>query len=187
MRAVWGATTLGVGGAAALTLGTEPAIAADGTLTAKDVDVNSNGGELTTLTVAPSVTVDWTGQESQVATVKMTWHAESVSSPLNSGSLTTVSQTVSTPTVEGSSSKTFDQLSLLSANGGPLTASNFAADTDGQSNSRDVKLTMDVTLLDGNGNQLMTKDGVLTATYTVTVTNESSTVTASGTANTSGS
>ena len=187
MRAVWGVTTVGVGGAAALTLGTEPAIAADGTLTAKDVDVTSNGGELTTLTVAPSVTVDWTGQESQVATVRMTWHAESVSSPLNSGTLTTVDQSVSTPAVEGSASKTFTELSLLSGNGGPLTASNFASDTDGQSNSRDVKLTMDVTLLDGSDNEIMAKDGVLTATYTVTVTNENSTVTATGTANTNGS
>lgn len=177
-------TATATAGVGLLTLESKPAVAASG-LSASDVDVTSNDGDLTSLTIAPDITVGWSGQESPIAEVQYVWSA---STSTNSGSLGTFSKSISTPTKSDSGvSKTFDTINMLGKNGGPLDASNFDAASDGGTKTTDVTITMDVTLKDSNGNTVHTKNSALSSTYAVNVTNKTSTVSSSGTANTGGS
>jgi hypothetical protein len=162
-----GATLLVSGGM--LIRSTESAIAASG-LTAGDVSVSSDDGSLTTLTITPNITVSWDGQDSQVTEIQATWKV------MTSGtSETTIRQTpysisVSSETTSGSIDHTFPEISLLSNNGGALSASNFFATTDGDSKSTNVTLSMDVVLKDSGGNTVDSATDVLGPTeYTVTV------------------
>jgi len=167
--------------------GSEEALAATG-LTAADVSVSTTDGELNTLTLAPDITVSWDGQEAKVSTVEVTWKVKT-----NSTSETTVGQTpysfdVSSPSKTGSIDKTLSTINLLSNNGGALSGSNFDATTDGGSSTTDVTISMDATLKDSGSNVLAQQTDILgPATYSVTVTNESSSLSSSGTAHTSGS
>jgi hypothetical protein len=157
-------------------------------LSANDVSVTSNDGELTTLTIAPDITVSWDGQETAVAEVHATWHVKTASTSETSIGSTPYSIEVSNPSKSGSVSRTFSEINLLSNNGGALSGSNFDASTDGGSNTTDVTLSMDVTLKDSGSNTIVSVTDVLgPTTYAVTVNNAESTVSSSGTANTSGS
>jgi len=186
IRAGAGAAGVLVAGAG-FTLYASEEVAAAG-LSADDVTVSSNDGELTTLTITPDVTVSWDGQESAVAEVHATWYVKTSSTSETTVGSTPYSISVSDPSKSGSVSHTFPEISLLSKNGGALTASNFTATTDGESTNTDVTLSMDVTLKDSGGNTIAAVTDVLgPKTYTVTVTNSTSSVSASGTANTNGS
>lgn len=185
---VGGATAASAALASSLVVfGSEEALAASG-LTASDVNVSTTDGELNTLTIAPDITVSWDGQEAKVSTVEVTWKVST-----NSTSETTIGQTpysfdVSSPSKSGSIDRSISSISMLSNNGGALSGSNFDADTDGGSNTTDVTISMDTTIKDSNSNVLAQQTDILgPSTYSVTVTNESSSVSSSGTANTSGS
>jgi hypothetical protein len=178
--------TLAAGG---LFLHSSRSVAAAG-LTAADVDVTTSDGELNTLTIEPDITITWSQAEA-VATVEATWEAETTA---NSGTIgpTPYTRDVSDPTADGDVTLDFSTINLLSNNGGTLTGSNFAAETDGSSTTTDVTLSMDTTLKDSGGNQITNKTDILgPETFAVTVTNEETTtnhsVSASGTAHTSGS
>lgn len=171
------------GGVTLLAAESEPAVAATG-LSAADVNVSTNDGSLNTLTLEPDVDVSWDGQETKVSEVQYTWSA---STSFNSGTLGTFSKSVTTPGKNGSVFKSFSRINMLGRNSGPLTASNFESSTDGGSNSTDVTITLDVTLKDEGGSTITTKNDILSATYSVTVSNKTSTVSSSGTANTGGS
>lgn len=158
--------------------------------TAADVNVTTSDGKLNTLTIEPDVTISWSQPEA-VATVEATWEVETTS---NSGTVgpTPYTHDVSDPTADGETTVDFPTINLLSNNGGALTGSNFTAGTDGSSTTTDVTLSMDTTLKDSGGNQIASKTDILgPKTFAVTVTNEETTtnssVSASGTAHTSGS
>lgn len=177
---------------AALTSGfllttSKPALAATG-LTASDVNVSTNDGELNTLTIAPDITVSWSGQETAVAEVEVTWKVMTSSTSETTIGNTPYSFTVSDPSKSGSLSKTMSAISMLSSNGGALSASNFEATTDGGSNTTDVTISMDCTLKDASSNTITSTTDLLgPKTYAVTVTNTTSSVSGDGTANTGGS
>jgi hypothetical protein len=157
-------------------------------LTADDVTVTSNDGELTTLTIAPDVTVSWDGQEAAVAEVHATWKVKTQSTSETTVGSTPYTIKVSDPSKSGSVDHTFNDINLLSTNGGSLSASNFEAASDGGSETTEVTISMDVTLKDADSNTIASKTDVLgPANYTVEVNNANSTVSSSGTANTSGS
>lgn len=118
----------------------------------------------------------------------MTWYVAK-----NSTSETTIGSTpytfdIATPTKDGSIDQTISAISMLSANGGALSASNFDAESDGATNTTDVTVSMDGKLEDSGGNILADETDLLgPTTYSVSVTNATSSLSASGTANTSGS
>ncbi|MDL0125607.1 twin-arginine translocation signal domain-containing protein [Halobacterium salinarum] len=181
------ATLLAIGGG--MTYLSEPSVAATG-LTADDVSVTSSNGTLTTLEIEPSITVSWSNQNTNVATVKVTWYVKTSSTSETTVGQTPYSLSVSNPSQDGSISKQMGPISLLSNNGGALSASNFAAGTDGGTKTTDVTISMDATLQDSNGNQLAnTTDLLGPTTFAVSVTNESTesaSVSGFGTANTFG-
>lgn len=187
-----GGSTLGLlAGGAWIAYSSGSAVAATG-LTANDVTVDSADGSLTTLTIAPSITVSWDGQDSEVDEIKATWSVGTSYTDETTVGNTPYSISVSNPGTSGSVDHTFPTISLLSNNGGALTESNFDATTDGGSTTTDVTLSMDVVLKDSGDNTIASQTDILgPKTYAVTVNNESSTVEpiidSSGTANTSGS
>lgn len=178
-----GLLTIGGG----LHLATESALAASG-LTANDVNVSTTDGELNQLTINPEVTVSWSGRESDVSTVEVTWFVKTASTSETTVGNTPYSFSVASPSQDGSITKTIDPINLLSNNGGALSGSNFDAASDGTSNTTDVMLSMDATIKDSGSNILESKTDILgPKTFSVTVTNETSSMSASGTANTGGS
>lgn len=157
-------------------------------LTANDVSVSTTDGDLNTLTIAPDITVSWSGQPSAVSTVEVTWYVKTSSTSETTVGSTPYSYTVSDPSKSGSISRTQSTINLLSGNGGALSGSNFDASTDGASTTTDVTISMDSKLKDSGDNIIAQKTDILgPKTYSVTVTNEGSSTSASGTANTSGS
>ncbi|RNJ26810.1 hypothetical protein [Halosegnis longus] len=175
-------------GVGAIAASSQSAVA--GEFTAADTSTSSNDGTLTTLEIAPEFTIDWDGQESDVAEIE---YVVTASTDVNSQSSTATGQAiqttkaVSTPGKTGSVTHTLDTAGLLSNNGGMLNGGNFDANTDGGDNSRTVELTVDVTLFDGQSNQLATKPGMFQTTFVVTVSNVASSTSGSGTANTTSS
>ncbi|SDX91311.1 hypothetical protein [Halopenitus persicus] len=187
LRAGGGSTLALITGGGLLVYSSEPAVAATG-LSADDVTVSSNDGELTSLTIAPDITVSWDGQETAVAEIQATWSVASSGTSESTVGSTPYSISAPSPGKSGSVDHTFPEISLLSNNGGALSASNFAATTDGGSTNTDVTLSMDVTLKDSSSNTVTSATDVLgPKTYAVTVTNVESTVDSTGTAGTGGS
>ena len=189
MRAIWGVTTVGVGGAAALTLGSDPASAQTTGFSASDITINSNDGTVSSLTMAPSINVTWDGQEQKVGQVKTSWYVSdpSLSSESQVGSQTTTD--VSSPTTSNESAGGMD-LSLGTFNmisNGPLSADNYTNSDESTNLKKDVSISMDLVLATTGGDIITTKTDAVSATYTVTVNNRTSTVTATGSANTGGS
>jgi len=177
-------TALAAVGGGVLLSGSEPALAASG-LTADDVTVTTNDGQLNTLTITPDITVSWTGMQEQVATVAVTWFVKTNATSETHFGSNPKKLTVDTPLKQGSLSHTYSSpLDLLNV----LSASTFEATTDGGSTSTDVTLSMNAELRNSNSGTITSKTDVLgPKTYTVTVKNESSSVSSSGTANTGGS
>lgn len=181
-----GATLGAAGSVAAFSVyGTQNAIAAS--FTASNVSISSNDGTVTTLEIAPSVTTEWNGQETDVATIEYTWSVSTNSTSKSTVGKTPFAKAVSTPAKDGSEEDSFNTISLLSANGGTLSASNFESSTDDSSNDTTVNIYCDITLKDSGDNIISSKTDILNTSYTVSVTNETSSVSTSGNANTSGS
>lgn len=174
------------GGAGAIALTSDPAAARiNGTLDATDQSVSDDDGSLSSLSIDPSVTVDWDSQSDQVAQIDYTWH---VSVTNNGGTVGTTPYTrsVSSPATSGSQQVSdFGTINLLSANGGTLSASTFESNTDGATNETQVTLSLDVVLKDDQANIIDQDKPLLRTTFTVIVSNEAtSTLSGDGTANT---
>lgn len=187
MRVCSGSALALVAGGGMFMYSSESAVAATG-LTTDNVSVSSADGDIATLAITPDITVSWDGQETEVAEIQATWSVMTSSTSETTVGSTPFSITVSSPGTTGSVDHTFSEISLLSNNGGALSGSNFDATTDGGSTTTTVTLSMDVTLKDSGSNTITSQTDVLgPQEYDVTVTNTESTVSSSGTANTSGS
>ncbi|GAB3411367.1 hypothetical protein GCM10027435_02890 [Haloparvum alkalitolerans] len=164
---------------------TQPSLAADGTLDAADVSVSSTDGQLDSLTITPSITVDWANQDAAVATVEVTWHTSGPNTSKSTVGNTPYAFTPSSSSTDGSLTRDMGEINLLNT----LDASAFSADTDGNTTTSSVELWLDVTLKDSGDNILDQQDDILNTTFQVSVTNTeaSASLSASGTANTSGS
>ena len=182
-----GVVAAGLTASGLVALASRPAFGATG-LTASNVTVSSNDGELDTLTVSPDVTVSWDGWASKVSTVEVTWYVKTSSTSETTVGSTPYTFDVSSPSKSGSLSQSMSAINLLSNNGGALGGSNFDATTDGGSTTTDVTLSMDGKLVDSGGTVLADRTDLLgPKTFSVTVENTASTVSSSGTANTDGS
>jgi hypothetical protein len=179
VKSALGVTVAAGTGLGAIATTSSPATAAS--LNAANVDVTSNDGSLSTLTIAPDVTVTWSGQESGISNIDYVWN---VSTGNNSGQIDSTSQSITGSPTSGDTNKVFPSIDLLQV----LSAGNFGGAPDGETSSgTDVTVSLKATLKDTNGNIVTSKDPLLTATFTVSVTNQASTTGGSGTANTSGS
>jgi hypothetical protein len=181
-----GATAAALAVSSIVTFASRPAVGATG-LTADDVTVSANDGELDSLTLAPEITVSWDGWAEPVTTVEATWYVKTSSTSETTVGSTPFTFDVSSPGKSGSISRSMSSINLLSNNGGALSGSNFDETTDGASKTTDVTLSMDGKLKDSEGTVLADRTDLLgPKTFSVTVENTASTVSSSGSANTDG-
>ena len=178
-----GATVVGsaAAGSAVLLAQTGPAVAAT-TFTARDISVSNTSGELTTLTLFPSISVEWNELSTPVEEVKFRFKTDM------DGSISTAhteTKPVSSPSTTGSAS--FDSfnggepISLLSANGGSLSAGTFDDPTAGDDTAAttQVGLIVEGIFQTEGGNTQMVKrtlsnsNPLVDTTFTVSVTHES--------------
>jgi hypothetical protein len=174
-------------GGATMTM-SESSLAADGTLTASDITVQSTDGQLLNLTIAPEITVEWSNQDSSVASVEVTWHA--AAGGVSKGTVGNTPATFQTDsaTTDGTFTTTMEKIDLLQT----LDSSDFSAPNAGETTVTTVELWMDVLLRDSGDNIVDEQDGILTTSFDVTVDHtesggSSASLSASATAHTSGS
>jgi len=177
-----GATVAGstVAGSAVLLTQTGPAVAATN-FTAQNAAVSNTSGELSTLTLSPSIAVEWTELSTAVEEVKFRFKTDM------NGSVSTVlteTKQVATPGTSGSLSvDSFnggEPVALLSTNGGPLSADSFDDPTagDGDATTTEVGLVVEAIFQTTGGNTQMVKrtrsngDPLVDTTFTVSVTHE---------------
>lgn len=176
-------------GALALgTLGVQRGAAA--ALTAANVDITSDDGTVTSLTVEPDITVTWTGLDTAPTSVEL---ALTVSTGARAGffdsdpshTFTAEVETPETSATTNDAGDTFDMnvYSILANN--PFPNTYFDSGTDGDDVVRDVQVQVDVTLK--NGGETLATATAGPSSYAVTVTNLAASATASGVANTAGS
>jgi len=183
-----GAAGVGVLGAGLLAMGfgtnRNTARATVTGLTASDVTITSNDGQVSTLTIEPEFTIDWSDFETPVDGMLIDIEAQTEGG--NGGYVVGHYPQISTASTQGSVTTQTPVLELLSANGGVIDRSALADTTEGDGpTSTVVELTFTVHFEDANNNDILTK--TVTETFTVNVTNEAETTTVSVTANTNGS
>ena len=130
----------------------EPAVAASD-FTAGDVSVSNDVGELSTLTLSPSIDVSWNELSTAVEEVKFRFKTEM------NGSVSTVhkgTKSVSSPGTSGSASfdsfNSGDPVSLLSNNGGNLSAGSFDETDPGEEKTTTVGLVVEAIFQTEGGN-----------------------------------
>lgn len=183
-----GAALLGAGGLATLGIGfgSDSALAAEAKLTASDVTLDTNAGQLVELYVAPDMNYDWDGLEAEPARIDFYVDAKLQNAASGSGGdyeeIGSEGQTISTSSLEGSGSYSFgDTKSVL--NHSNISDADFEPSGDGNSKSTDVAVRVRAVLTDVNGKTYSDPDG---ASFTVTVNDQTGKVDAGGSANTGG-
>lgn len=149
------------------------------TFAAGDVAVTSNGGELRSLTVAPSGDVHYTGFEANATGVTIVVEAKLAT---DTAWETVHTESTTATGLEGTLSFALPTTDLLTATS--LSQSDFRA-LDGQSSTTDVDVRLTVTFAGAgpNGGDVVT---TATDTFTVTVTNTPAGAGIGGRANTGG-
>lgn len=135
------------------------------TFTAGDVNLTTNSGRVTSLTVAPGGDVHYDGLEAVPSSVDV-----EVSARLSGDSTweAVTSQSVSASGLEGTANYSFAEVSLLTTTS--MTTSDFAA-ADGATETTDVELRVRVTLV-GAGPGGGDVNASSMDTFSVTVTNQ---------------
>ncbi|QKY21334.1 hypothetical protein B4589_013485 [Halolamina sp. CBA1230] len=178
-----GVAISGSAATASALLATQPRPAvATSHFTAGNVSVSNESGELSTLTLSPSIGVEWNELSTAVEEVKFRFKTDM------GGSVSTAhteTKTVGSPGTSGSTS--FDsfnggeQIPLLSNNGGTVSAGKFDDPTagDGESVTTEVGLVVEGIFQTEGGNTtivsrtLSNGDPLVDTAFDVTVTHES--------------
>lgn len=170
----------------------EPAVAAS-EFTAGDVSVSNEAGELSTLTLDPSIDVEWNELSTAVEEVRFRFKTDM------DGSTSAVhkqTKTVSSPGTSGSASfdsfNSGETISLLSNNGGSLSAGTFDETDPGDEKTTAVGLVVEAIFQTEGGNStivartLNNNDPLVDTHFDVTVAHakDSSTSSTGGTAGT---
>lgn len=172
----------GAVGAGVVHFSTESAVAAS--FAATDASATTDDGTITQVTVEPTLTVEWDGLDTSPQEIDVTVTA----SGENDGTLhgnRKMAETVSLSDrgTSGSKSVTMSAYNLVSPPpDGPFDPADFEAAADGGSVTRTVTLAGTVEVTDGT--KPLTSDDIEAVTFDVTVNNQPSTASASGTANT---
>jgi hypothetical protein len=151
------------------------------TFTAGDVQVTTDNGQITSVTVAPNGTVTYDGLEASANTITVDVQVKKNSST----SWETVgSKTLSPGGTSGSATYNFTNIDVIQNS--PLTTADFNAGGDGTSTATDVDVRVHVTLVGvgDSGADVTTSAG---DTFTVTANNQPISVDVSGQANTGAS
>lgn len=191
VRGALGASAAGgiAAGTLYLTSGDAGATATIAGVSANDVSVSSGDGQIESLTVDPSLTVDWSGFPDPVAELRVSIHAEP-----NTGTQVVISQqpfAVPSPSTDGSHSPAIGQVNLLDKNGGVVDESELAdATEDGTPEATDVTVSVLVEFYDDGDNRMDVDSGswiTESVTFTVSVDNVATSATVTGSLNTNGS
>lgn len=149
----------------------DPTIAAEG-LTARDVAVSSDDGELTSLSITPEVVVRWEGQPADVGYILAAWYVETEDVARTPIGPSPHRIEVASPDTSGQREHQFPEMPLLTTYGGPLDADAFTAPIEGLTTTRAVTIGMDVTLETPDRDEIVAETDVLgPRTFTVSVTN----------------
>lgn len=186
-KLVGGAATAGGAAAAGLVFMPESALAATTTLSASDVVITSNAGQLQTLTVQPDMEYEWNGLDNPPD--RIDFYVET-RLPNGSAGETTFEQvgtegtTISSTALESSSTKTYsfqNTVSILAHSA--IDDQDFEDTGDGWTKDTAVDVQVRTVLTDDTG---MTYSDTPQDSFTVSLTNEQGSVTSGGTANTNG-
>lgn len=157
-------------GIAGVRVGTQHAVAA--AFTARDVELTTHDGTLDRVTVAPDVTVSWTGLDAPADTATITLATRGTDSWV-----TAAEQTVPSDGYAGTTTVEFDVVDLTDT--AAFTDADFAAPA-GSTKQTDVELRVDATISAGE-HDYSTSTG---DAFVVTVNNFAAAADATGTANT---
>lgn len=187
-KLVGSAATAGGAAAAGIVFMPKAAVAATTSLTASDVSMTSNAGQLQTLTVQPDMDYEWNGLDS--APKRIDFYVET-RLPGGSSSETTFEQigtegtTISSSAYESSSSKTYSFQNTVSIlDHSAIDDQDFEKTGDGWTKETVVDIQVRTVLTDEAGT---TYSDTPQASFTVTLTNEQGSVNSGGNANTDGS
>lgn len=172
----------------------EPAVAASD-FTAGDVTVTNDAGELSKLTLSPSIDVEWNELSTAVDEVKFRFKTDM------DGSISSVhKQAKSVSSLGTSGSASFDSfnggetISLLSDNGGSLSAGTFDEPDPGEATTTSVGLVVEAIFRTEGGSSIVSRtnsggDPLVDTHFDVTVehSKDSSTSATGGEAGTNGS
>lgn len=161
-----------------------PALALTG-FTANNVSVDTDDGELSELTIAPSGTVSWSGLDSEAKNLHILINVHN-----DTTNVYAADQIIAVNGTTNSVDFAFDQINLLDeADTNTLTGANyFETDQFSAADGTSKETTLDVQV----GVYIHDSDGVIEnitewTSFVVTVTNNEGVLTASGTVNTGGS
>ena len=164
----------------ALALGASGGVYAHTNFTASNVATQSNGGQLTSLTVAPTGDIHYDGLEAAPSSVDIEINVRK-----SGGSWETIGTTSTSATgQQGSVNFSFSQIDILSSSS--LSPSDFQAPTDGGSQTTTLEIQVVATLVgvDDGGADITTS---AMDSYDVTVNNQPVGGNVGGEANTGGS
>ena len=183
LRYVAGGATVGAIGILGLGFGSQPVVAATTSLTAQNLTITSNAGQLQTLTVQPSMDYEWSGLDNEPDRIDFY-----VDARLQGGSYEEVGAegtAIDSTALKSPSTKTYDF-----ANTVDILSHSSISDTDfedtGGAWTKDttVELRIRTELTDAGGN---TFNDTNTTTFIVTLENEPGNANAGGNANPGGS
>jgi hypothetical protein len=187
-KLVGSAATAGAAAAAGIVFIPQSAVAATTTLSASDVSLSSNAGQLQTLTVQPDIDYEWNGLDSSPQRIDFYVEARL---PDASGGATTFEQigtegtTISSSALESSSSKSYSFQSAVSILGhSAIDDKDFEKNGEGWTKETTVDIQVRTVLTDTDST---TYSDTPQASFTVTLTNETGGVNSGGNANPSGS
>ena len=196
-----GAITAGSTSAVGAYLATQPtqSVAASD-FQVNDVLIRNTEGVPQTLSINPSITLNWSELQTAPASVAFSFYVEtSVDGSSSSTTVLSESPTVPSDSETTTNSYTFDSFnsgSPISLLGGSLLSASTYEDStagDGDTTNGSIRLAIDATLKDSNGNTIIARtrsagDPLVDKTFTVTMEHlKDSSVTADGSANTNGS
>lgn len=189
LKLMGGATAAGVSGVAGLGLLSKPAVAATTDLTASDVDITSNAGQLQTLYVQPDMDYKWNGLDNPPSRIDFFVNARLPNASDGEGGsyeeIGSEGETISSSKYESNSTKTYsfqNQLSILGHSN--IDDKDFEKNGDGWTKKTDVEVRVRTQLTDDQGN---TFSDANSDTFTVSLTNEQGSVKGGGQSNTGGS
>lgn len=189
LKLMGSATVAGVSGVAGLGLLSKPAVAATTDLTASNVDITSNAGQLQTLYVQPDMEYEWNGLDNPPDRIDFYVDARLPNASADEGDsyeeIGSEGETISSSNLESSSTKTYsfqNQVSILSHSN--IDDKDFEDTGDGWTKNTDVEVRIRTVLTDDQGNTFTDANS---DTFTVSLTNEKGSVKGGGQANTGGS
>lgn len=187
-KLIGSAVTAGGVAASGLVFLSESAVAATTSLSASNVSISSDAGQLQTLTVQPSMDYEWNGLDNSPERIDFYVEARLPDSSGGASSfeeIGTEGETISSDSSASSSAKSYPFQNTVSIfNHSAIESQDFEESGDGWTKETTVGIRVRTVLTDTAGT---TYTDTPQASFTVTLTNEEGTVNGGGNANPDGS